>query len=612
MTRFFLECTVRAALIIAATAVVLYTMRVRVASVKHRVWTAVLLLMLALPCWTAWGPKLPFRLLPVAATRFVSGPVPAPALPASDVSGQATAPAQIAPPSRSLFTTGEEILLGIYLLGFLTLLTRLIIGTRKARWFIRAASPCDDAGSGGRSSAIALTILSNSACAAPVTIGCWRAKVILPAHWPKWSRQQLEVVLAHEGEHVRRRDPLVQWLALFNRAVFWFHPAAWWLERELSALAEESCDAAVIAAGHDPHDYAKILMNFARDVMDSGSRINSVAVAMPGVALAQRVRGIMEAAPTARISRGRATCVVISCAAFSALFLTVSLTHAQNSPETQADWEKAAGGKMSFEVASIKQDETAPRATNFGSNFPLDAGDSFSPTGGLLSASNQWFVQYIIFAYKLTQYQYRSIQEQLPSWANNNRYDIEARAAGNPTKDQYRLMMQSLLADRFKLTAHFQTKQAPAFAVVIDRPGKLGPQLRLHNADAPCGVDDSASAKTLPGGFPLRCGIFLPMKASTEGRVRFGASDASMVFVADWLMRGTGADMPVVDKTGLGHVDFVIEYSPDAPANPKFTPDLNGPTFRQALKDQLGLKLVSTTAAVDSFVIDHIEEPTPN
>ena len=278
-----------------------------------------------------------------------------------------------------------------------------------------------------------------------------------------------------------------------------------------------------------------------------------------------------------------------------------------------ADWEKTAGGKMSFDVASVKQDIDEPNATNFNSNVPLDAGDDFVPTGGLFSASNQWFTQYLVFAYKLTEYQYRAVEEQLPSSISNKRYDIQGRAAGNPTKDQYRMMMQSLLADRFKLAAHFAAKQQPVFALVIANPGRLGPQLRKNPADQPCKPAAAAGMRTMTDGFPSRCGIVVPMKPTAPGRARFGARNASMSLVADWMisMAGSGLGRPVIDRTALENIDFTIEYSPQGLANPNFKPDANGPTFVEALKDQLGLKLVSTTAPLDTFFIDHIEEPSP-
>ena len=64
MERLFLECAVRAALLVGATAFVLYTMRVRAATARHSVWSGVVALMLLLPIWTAWGPKAPLRVLP--------------------------------------------------------------------------------------------------------------------------------------------------------------------------------------------------------------------------------------------------------------------------------------------------------------------------------------------------------------------------------------------------------------------------------------------------------------------------------------------------------------------------------------------------------------------
>jgi uncharacterized protein (TIGR03435 family) len=74
-----------------------------------------------------------------------------------------------------------------------------------------------------------------------------------------------------------------------------------------------------------------------------------------------------------------------------------------------------------------------------------------------------------------------------------------------------------------------------------------------------------------------------------------------------------GIDRPVLDKTGLtGKIDFTIEFTPDVPAGTSFQPDPNGPTFIEALKDQLGLKLESQTGPVDILVIDHVEEPSPN
>ena len=168
----------------------------------------------------------------------------------------------------------------------LTLLSRLVIGAVRARVLLQRAGLCK-----GR--------LTSDSCSVPVTVGWLHPRVILPSAWQSWSAAQLDAVLTHENEHVRRRDPFVQSLALLNRAAFWFHPLAWWIERQLSVLAEEACDAAVLASGHDPFEYSEYLMDLARAMQQAGARLNFAGMTMPGVSLPRRIRRILEDAPAA-------------------------------------------------------------------------------------------------------------------------------------------------------------------------------------------------------------------------------------------------------------------------------------------------------------------------
>ena len=110
--------------------------------------------------------------------------------------------------------------------------------------------------------------------------------------------------------------------------------------------------------------------------------------------------------------------------------------------------------------------------------FLLGPADSYSANGGLLSTTNLALVSYIGFAYKLTGNQTQSLGSELPKSIRGDRFDIQAHAPANTTKDQMRLMMQSLLADRFKLVVHTEKRQLPIFALVLEKPGKTGPQLR--------------------------------------------------------------------------------------------------------------------------------------
>jgi bla regulator protein blaR1 len=295
--------------------------------------------------------------------------------------------------------------------------------------------------------------------------------------------------------------------------------------------------------------------------------------------------------------------------------IAVAASAAQSPDPT--DWQSAAGGKMAFEVASIKQSKPG---TFFPPNFPLDPGDAYAPTGGRFSADFR-VANYITFAYKLwlTQEQIQSMLAPLPKWVATDAFDIHARAPiDNPTKDQMRLMMQSLLADRFQLAIHFETQVVPVLALSIVKPGKLGPKLRPHAEGPPCDVVTDSAAPGSQGGsadvFPARCYVTVwDMKPNSMPRV--GSRNTTMALLASALPGVGNLGRPVVDQTGLsGRFDFMIEWVPDSkgPAVPNVPPDLEGPTFLQALHEQLGLKLESTKVPIQVLVVDHVERPSEN
>jgi hypothetical protein len=302
MERLMLECAVRAALIGLGTAAALALLRVKSAGARHAAWSGVVALMLALPAWMAWGPRVSLPLLPApppAAVTPVAFTMPAAPL-------EVEAPVILYAP-RSHWNW----LAIVYGAGVFVLLLRLALGTLRARALVRSATVRDGH-------------LTSTACAAPVTVGWLRPAMILPENWGAWPQAQLDAVLVHESAHIRRRDPLVEWLALLNRAIFWFHPLAWWLERRLSVLAEEACDAAVLARGCDPHEYSGYLLELARSVGRTGARVR-LGMAMPGSALPGRIGKILAGSPVPRVSRARALALALACACLSALLGAANL-----------------------------------------------------------------------------------------------------------------------------------------------------------------------------------------------------------------------------------------------------------------------------------------------
>jgi uncharacterized protein (TIGR03435 family) len=283
------------------------------------------------------------------------------------------------------------------------------------------------------------------------------------------------------------------------------------------------------------------------------------------------------------------------------------------------EWEAAAGGKMAFENVSVRQNKTTPpNATFF--NFPIGPGDVYANTGGIFRAGNLPLATYIAFAYKINPNQEELLVSQLPKWALTDRFDIQGKAAGNPTKDQMRLMVQALLADRFRLAVHHEIRQVPVLALLVDQPGKLGPLLQKHPDDAPCATTSmvpspppNAPPQALDSRFPATCGGEVPMVPSAPGRNRGGARNVSMELIAGSL--GDGSGLPVVDKTGLtGKYDFAIEFDSQRPPTSSGKPqsDPTAPTITQAIREQLGLRLESQMSAIDLLIIDYVEAPSPN
>ena len=293
-----------------------------------------------------------------------------------------------------------------------------------------------------------------------------------------------------------------------------------------------------------------------------------------------------------------------------------------NAPQIRAQlpavpqWETAAGGKMSFEVASVRL--SPPDASTRGTGFLIPF-DVPPPKGGFLSANAHLF-NYIGFAYKiLDTSQYLPLMAHLPKWAQTDQFDIEARAEGNPTTDQMRLMMQSLLEERFKLAIHTEPRQLPVYALVLDKPGKLGPQLLPHPDNVPCSDKPDKPVPVTPGAAPPPyCGIDA---WRVNGRLHERMINVPMEQIASFLGGSAGFvggkdPRPILDQTGLsGKFDVNIEFVKDSgglSTEIGSDSDASGSTFTGALKNQLGLKLMKQTGPVPVFVIDHVERPSEN
>lgn len=292
----------------------------------------------------------------------------------------------------------------------------------------------------------------------------------------------------------------------------------------------------------------------------------------------------------------------ISCFVLAACFLAVNGASAQTSPQ-----------KLSFAVASIKTD----KSTGFTrSSFVLDDTDSFRPEDphGRLSASYPLLV-YLEFAYKqwLSPKQTDALLSKLPAWAATERFRIEARSDGNPTKDQMRLMLRSLLEERFRLRAHISPQSTEALLLVLKKPGTLGPQLRPHPAS------DDCKSTSMPK--PGESGEIRPPCQSHTAIVRANRSislagrELTMARIAQAITSMPGSEKTFLDRTGLeGSYDFSLQWFASAeneiPVDANTLPELSGQSLYAALSNQLGLKVKAEKVVLDTLVIDSVEHPT--
>lgn len=343
----------------------------------------------------------------------------------------------------------------------------------------------------------------------PSIYGIFRPVLVWPRQLSqRLSDEHIEAIMAHELAHARRFDNAAAALHMFVEAVFWFHPLVWWMERRMIEERERACDETVVSIGGKPEAYAEGILETCRFCV--GSALPCVA-GVTGADLRDRVVGIMTSRTLMRITWPKK--MLLGVLALCALTAPVLLGQL----DTSTDWEEAAGGKISFEAASLKP--SAPGSEGIPSNF-LYGSDPEKIPNGLLTGRNIALFMYIAFAYKLDRIQSIAPMPTLPSWARQARFDIDARPPGRDvTRDQVRLMMQSLLADRFRLAVHFDTKPGSAYALVLAKPGKPASQVRTYPDGFRCADGDvqwsvNGGPTVDNGQLPVYCGEILPMKPS--------------------------------------------------------------------------------------------------
>ncbi len=572
-------------------------------------------------------------------------------------------------------------------------------------------------------------VLESALANVPMVIGALKPVLLLPVSaCSGLSLSQLDTVIAHELAHIRRHDYLVNILQSSVETLLFYHPAIWWLSRQIRVEREHCCDDVALTFCDDPLVYMSALadleelragefalgmeaaggslVNRMRRLMGTSTvrakhsstwMVTAAVVTMLSLVLisdsvgAHKQLGLVDvgsirgsvtlvdgpAGELGRLTRtpsshpmpdavvaeltGRvidqwnrpipsslvvafpedgskwrdarllhravanqegfyriqgmvkghyrlAALTSLPVSSWPKLDLLDRLRPLSTSIEVQDDQPRqvslvqapapdlsAVGQHLSFDVASIKQSISSPTLMRL----------QIQP-GGRLAITNAPVRAMIRNAYRLQDSQI----VDGPEWLSSTRFDIVAKAEGNPTAEQMVVMLQTLLAERFRLVVHRETRQLPIYALVMARSdGRLGSDIRrgAYNCAAERSGPPPANPTAPDGSF--NCGFRVaPGKMSGRG----ASMSALAASLSNWVGR------IVIDRTGLsGDFDLDMTWTPDQmpqgipPGAGPFPPiDPNGPAIFTAIQEQLGLKLESTRGPVDVLVIDHVEHPT--
>jgi uncharacterized protein (TIGR03435 family) len=246
-----------------------------------------------------------------------------------------------------------------------------------------------------------------------------------------------------------------------------------------------------------------------------------------------------------------------------------------------------------FEVASVKP--SAPDAQ--GQHLRREP-------GGRVSIGNVPLRELIKFVYQIQDYQLDGV----PAWAGSASFDIVAKAAEDVAPvlpgtgvDPLILMLRTLLADRFRLQVHQESREMPAYALVMSRPGIPGAGLKRSATDCQAVAREQATRPTQSSPGSSQCGFRAALGVITSA----GFPLSQLLNPLSQLVQ-----RPIVDRTGLqGGFDYELRFVPER-LQAGASPDASGASIFTALQEQLGLKLEPVRAPVQVLVVDHVERPT--
>jgi uncharacterized protein (TIGR03435 family) len=562
--------------------------------------------------WLAASLKflLPFALFIAAGIHLQWKQTPAPQSQVSVVVDQITQPfapagAQHAPLVPSPAAPGSVMrmlpaaVLTIWFIGFGALLLFWCVRWRRITRTIRDSKPLESGREvellRGLEQSAGITrptcLVSGSSTLEPGIVGIRRPVMFLPAGIAeRLSDSQLSAVMMHELCHLRRRDNLAAVLHMLVESLFWFHPLVWWMGARLIDERERACDEDVLALGSEPEAYAEGILKVCEFYLETPL----VCVAgITGSNLKKRIEAIMIHRIARKLELGKKVLLAIVAAAALIAPIVFGLFHpAQGLAQTA---QATAAATPGFESVFIQPNTTGKAMPPFNIVAGPDGNFvGFKFSNAEFRATHASLPEVIRVAYGVLDFQVTGG----PDWLTREKYDVNAKFLNgmedakfwslpqdeqSTRMDQRRLELQALLADRFRLVVHRETRQLPIYSLTI---AANGPKFR----DARAG-DTYSDGFKLRNGTAMGAGLWVPQNGVLLGQ---GVSTRAL---AAHLSQQLGRI--VVDNTGLsGKYDFKLQWAPGK--------DESASLF-SAMPEQLGLQLTPQTGPVEMIVIDRAE-----
>lgn len=401
------SAALRSILVAAGAGFLLWAWRVKASSTRLFTWTALLYASLAMPLlgtilpsvavplpWWAQGTgrrsieptaaysdssKQGFPLVHASHTSLTQPPAP----PRNTVIGSQ---AQFPSPVSRTWNSWQFFALGVYVGMAFLLLARVIAGLTFSLRLVRASRRIQDfriSSIVSRSASLPhrpLTeVRESSAISVPVTIGPIAPAILLPLAWREWDQERLEAVMAHELSHVVRHDAFTQFVALLHRAIFWFSPLSWWLNRHIADLAEQVSDEAALNAGAERNQYARTLLAFFESLHASSQRVwwQGVSIANPGKA-EKRLEKILSWRGAVNMRTKKSVAIVTIAIAVPLVFLAAS---ARPVPQAQTSPEPTIQNQISPAPAGTRLEPPPPSSAPVSPSLPPAPEDGVTNSG---------------------------------------------------------------------------------------------------------------------------------------------------------------------------------------------------------------------------------------